>query len=149
MKRSHKNDKEVAWSQRKTLRHLFTFLNFWNNFSTIFHRCSNGLPKCDINMNRIYKWSFEADTIETILGSVLRTPGIILLDYWHQKCLDFSVPKSLELDDMADASLHLSVLLLVIIIFMTLKKNFVKLKWSPANLLLTSNNFTNLFHVNN
>ena len=107
---------------KKNIASFVYVSEFRNNFSTIFHRCSNGLPKCDINMNRIYKWSFEADTIETILGSVLRTPGIILLDYWHQKCLDFSVPKSLELDDMADASLHLSVLLLVIIIFMTLKK---------------------------
>ena len=78
-------------------------------------------------MNRIYKWTFEADTIETVLGSILRTPGIILLDYWHQKCLDFSVPKSLDLDDMADASLHLTVLLLVIF---SPFENLVKLKWN-------------------
>ena len=77
-------------------------------------------------MNRIYKWTFEADTIETVLGSILRTPGIILLDYWHQKCLDFSVPKSLDLDDMADASLHLTVLLLVIF---SPFENLVKFKW--------------------
>ena len=64
-------------------------------------------------MIHILKWSFQEEFIETALGAVLRTPGLILCDYWHQKCLDYSVPKSFELTELSDSSLHLSVLFLV------------------------------------
>ena len=64
-------------------------------------------------MIHFLKWSFQDEFIETALGAILRTPGLILCDYWHQKCLDYSVPKSLELTELSESSLHLSVLLLV------------------------------------
>ena len=64
-------------------------------------------------MIHFLKWSFQEEFIETALGAILRTPGLILCDYWHQKCLDYSVPKSLELTELSESSLHLSVLLLV------------------------------------
>ena len=64
-------------------------------------------------MIHFLKWSFQDEFIETALGAILRTPGLILCDYWHQKCLDYSVPKSLELAELSESSLHLSVLLLV------------------------------------
>ena len=64
-------------------------------------------------MVRFMKWSFQDDFVETALGAVLRTPGLILCDYWHQKCLEYSIPKSLEFTDFTDASLHLAVLLMV------------------------------------
>ena len=69
-------------------------------------------------MIRIFKWSFQEEAVECVLGSVLRTPGLILCDYWHQKCLDFSVPKSFDFEDLTDASLHLSVLMLGIVILL-------------------------------
>ena len=70
----------------------------------------------DVNyskMIRILKWSFQDNIFETVFGAILRTPGLILCDYWHQKCVDFSIPKSAELADLSDACLHLSVLLRV------------------------------------
>ena len=64
-------------------------------------------------MVRFMKWSFQDDFVEIAFGAVLRTPGLILCDYWHQKCLEYSIPKSLEFTDFTDASLHLAVLLMV------------------------------------
>ena len=65
-------------------------------------------------MIRIYKWNFQEEFVEKVLGAVLRTPGLILCDYWHQQCLDYSIPKSLSYGDVTDASLHLAVLVMVI-----------------------------------
>ena len=64
-------------------------------------------------MVRFMKWNFQDDFVEIAFGAVLRTPGLILCDYWHQKCLEYSIPKSLEFTDFTDASLHLAVLLMV------------------------------------
>ena len=59
------------------------------------------------------KRSFQGDFVEVAINAILRTPGLILCDYWHQKCLDYSVPKSLEIAELSDSSLNLSVLFLV------------------------------------
>ena len=71
-------------------------------------------------------------------GAILRTPGLILCDYWHQKCVDFSIPKSAELADLSDACLHLSVLLMVTIFgiwpLSSLHKQFFECKFDFSRL---------------
>jgi len=78
-------------------------------------------------MIHFLKWSFQDEFIETALGAILRTPGLILCDYWHQKCLDYSVPKSLELTELSESSLHLSVLLLGLLILLLPYEKLVNL----------------------
>ena len=64
-------------------------------------------------MIRIIKWDFQEEFIEKVLAAVLRTPGLILCDYWHQQCLEYSFPKSFGYADVTDASLNSTVLILV------------------------------------
>ena len=64
-------------------------------------------------MVRIINWDFQEEFIEKVLAAVLRTPGLILCDYWHQQCLEYSFPKSFGYADVTDASLNSTVLILV------------------------------------
>ena len=64
-------------------------------------------------MVRIINLDFQEEFIEKVLAAVLRTPGLILCDYWHQQCLEYSFPKSFGYADVTDASLNSTVLILV------------------------------------
>ena len=69
-------------------------------------------------MVRLLKWSLPSEWAETVITAILRTPGLIFCDFWHKKCLDYSVPKSWDAVDLSDASLHLSVLLLGLLLLL-------------------------------